>query len=470
MSDRIFGTNKVDNIIGLRDQVVYDSIDVYVDITNNDNLWAIVHSTEYMNHKPIKKDEIVHFLNNHQMRDYVSKHFGDYELTHPVDINYKHLFFHYVDYSKIEYFSHNGRPDLNYIEIKYYEIENKLPMLKRMRFPKEYEDFFKLIFKVSKKIPDNLYLGPTYHKDIDVYEEKDDIRRERLHNAKESIKDFGFTIKDKVKNIEVSPKLFKGLKIMISTVALGSLLAGGFNLVMDNIYNSEFIKQDNPIRNAEDVSIYANKGKAGVIIEKLLHSKYDEVSPDELKFVTSYIKSASESNFDNNDSFNTFRYTDYFMYEVGGEERNGISADILKKIDSLYSSCFYNDNGRMVINETNASKYIDYVGSLTFLYDTYHSDKQSYVNTFDTQSIISPYATSSEITVYDNYPPILRYIILVQLKGLLQRSDYELKVRPSYYFKGTDKYDLLNEVSNRVGSTLDELYFQCGYNYRAKSI
>ena len=39
---------------------------------------------------------------------------------------------------------------------------------------------------------------------------------------------------------------------MISTVALGSLLASGFNLVTENIYNSEFLKQDNPIRNVTE--------------------------------------------------------------------------------------------------------------------------------------------------------------------------------------------------------------------------
>ena len=53
-------------------------------------------------------------------------------------------------------------------------------------------------------------------------------------------------------------------------------------------------------------------------------------------------------------------------------------------------------------------------------------------------------------------------IILTQLKGVLSRSNYQVVTRPSYYFKGTDKYDLLSELSNKIGSTLDEMYFQCG--------
>ena len=467
MSNRIFGTEKVDDIIGLKDRKAYDNIDVFVDITNNNNVWGMVYSTEYKNHEPIKKQEIVHFLNYQEMIDFIKENFNGYELDHPVAIEHKQLFFHFIDYCDIEYFYHEGKPNLNYIEIKYYEYENGTHICRRMRFPKEYEDLFKMILKVSKKIPDNVFLGPQYHRDVDVYEERDQDRKNVIRSITVPIGEFFQFAGDKIrniKNLKKSPKLYKNLKIMISTITLSTLLAGGYHIVTENNYNSEFLRQDNPIRNVQDIGVYANKGRAGVIIGKLLAGKYDEITPEDLKFVTEFIKTANNNNFDGNDSFNSFNYSEYFMYEVGGDERYGISADVLKKIEFLYNNCFYTENGKTVIVPENVKKYIDYVGSLTFLYDTYHSDKSFSNLTIDTQSPISPYATREEIETFDSYPPILRYIILVQLKGLMSRCDYQLDSRPSYYFGGMDKYDFLTEISNKIGLTLDEMFFQCGYN------
>lgn len=469
MSNRIYGTEKVDNIIGLHDRNVYDSIDIFVDKADYNNLWGMVYYTEYKNHKPIKKQEIVHFLNHQAMIDYVKENFNGYELDHPVDIEHKQLFFHYVNYCDLKYYVHEGKPDKNFIEIRYLEYENGVFNSKRIKLPKEYEQMFIMILKNSKKIPDNMVLSPRYYSDVDAYEERSNNRKEIIRCITLPLGEFFSLAGEKIKKIATNKKTYKRLKILVSTAALGTLLAGGYKLVTDNIYNSDYLIQKNPIRSFQDVGIYVNKGKVGKTIDKLLNNQYDEVSPDELKYAVEFIEDIDDSNYDGNASFNSFSYTDYFKYELSEDVSFASSSVVLKKIEDLYNACFYVNNGKVTIRQENVSKYIDYVASLSFMYDTYHTDRPvSYVQ-IETQGITSKYARSEEIAVFDSFPPVLRYIILNQLQGLMKRCDYKVTVKPSYYFKGTDKYELLTELKNKIDQTLDQMYFQCGYNYSSRN-
>ena len=467
MSERIFGTEKVDKIIGLKDQKVYDKIDVFVDITNNNNLWGIIYYTEYKNRKPIQKQEIVRFQDNKTMIEYLKTNFDCYELNHPVDVNYKKIFFHYVDYCDINYYYHDGRPEKNYITLKIIEYINNTKIVNNMRFPKEYEDILVNVLKVNKQIPG--VLGPKYHRDIEVYEERANERKEIIKSITISIEDFFKLSGDKIKKIVSNKKLIKGIKVFVSSAALTTLLANGYNIVMDNEFNSDYLVQQNPIKNVQDIDIYINKGKVGVIIEKLVKNQYEDITPDDMKYVINYIKKINDSNFDNNGSFNSFSFMEYFNNKLDYHINYNDSSNVLKKIEDLYNNCFKTINGKVTLVKSNFDKYITYVASLTFLYDTYHTDRVSTSLHIDTQSIVSPYASAKEIETFDKFPPILRYIIMNQLRGILLRSDYVVKEMPTYYFKGTDKYDLLTELSKKTDSVVDLMYFKCGYEQTKSS-
>lgn len=458
----------MDNIIGLRDQIVYNTIDIYVDKENNNNLWGIIHLTEYKNHKPIKRDEIIRFMNYQAMEDFVRNYFNGYELSQPVDFINKQLYFHYVDYCDIKYYYYNGKPNLNHIEIAYREDVNGKSVRKVAKFPKEYENMFIEILKINKRIPPDRNLDSRYKRDIDVYEERANNRREVLRSLTMSFDEFFRLSGKKIKEVKNSGNLVKKLKVLTSISTITAILATGYVLETKNKENSEYLTQYNGVKNIKDVEIYLNKGNKGPIIEKLMTGKYHEVSPDEIKGVTEFIKQIEEANYDNNESFNTFNYTDYFKYGVGDAKTFTESSEILKKIERLYNNCFNLSNNKYVLDKDSVNKYINYVASLTFMYDTYHTNRPvSYVS-METQSITSSYATDSEIIIFDSYPPILRYIIMNQLKNVLLRSNYEVKDKPSYYFKSTDKYDLLSEINKKMENILDEMYFECGYSSNRK--
>ena len=461
MSERIFRTEKVDDIIGLKEKV-YDKIDVFVDITNNNNLWGIVYYTEYKKNKPIIKQEIVRFQDNNAMNEYLRTNFNGYELDHPVDINHKQIFFHYVDYCNINYYYYDGKPDLNYIVIKVFEYINNNRVLNHIKLPKEYEEVLVNVFKVSKGIPGTL--PEKYHYDVDGYEEQRNNRKEIVRAITMSMEEFFSLTGTTIKKITSNKRLLKGLKITMATLALGTLLVNGYNLVMDNEYNSDYLIQKGNISNIQDANIYLNKGKVGKCIELLMENRYEEVSPEEMKYVIGYINDLNEANFDNNSSFNAFSYSDYFKYKLDIHIDYTEASRMLKKIENLYNDCFRTVNGKVTLNQDNVDKYITYVASLTFLYDTYHTERPvSYVKV-DSQSIASPFALSSEVAIFDQFPSVLKYTIMNQLYGVLRRSNYELTTRPSYYFGGTDKYSLLTELSKKCDNVVDSMYFECGYN------
>ena len=460
MNEREFN---IDNLRGLKNHTIYENIDIYVDILNTDNIWGLVRYIDFIDHKPVKKQEIIRFTSEKDMMNYIRSHFDSYELNRPVDINSKRVFFHYIDYCDMKYLYYDGKPQKNHIEVTYNESENGFFVRKKSSFPKEYEDIFVEILKVSKNIPLNKNLDSRYRRDVDVYAERSDNRKEILRSISMSIDELSMLSKGKLKGIKNSKKLVKGIKVFVSTATLAAILATGYSLQSKNAEYSDYLKQSNGLKNVKDMSIYINKGNTGLIIEKLMNGEYGEVSPDDLKTATEFIKTIEERNYDRNDSFNSFNYSDYFKYKVGDSKTFYDSSVILGKIERLYNNCFILKDKLLFLDKEGVKKYINYVGSLSFMYDTYHTDRPlSYVS-METQSITSIYANEKEIAIFDSYPPILRYIILTQLKNVLYRSTYEIEKKPSYYFGETDKYGLLNELNKKIDSLLDEMYYQCGY-------
>ena len=464
MSDLVYDTYKVWNKDNSKK---LDKIDIFSERINPNNLFGIVYYTEFKKGKPITKSEIITFASYESMIEYLKNNFNTYELTHYVDPRLKHIFFHYADYCSVDYYLHDGKPNKNYVVFNYREYENGKFFPRSMSFPKECEGLLLQIVNRSK---------PQENKNKLVFANTIDVNAKRKQNALDNFQRYSIPISElikfsgeKIKNIRYSPTTIKKLKILVAGTVLATIMASGYKLVTNNIFNSEYLEQNNRIRNTRDIGISLNKGKAGIIIEKLMQGDYSNVTSDELRFITEFIGVIDDSNYDQNDSFNVFDFDDYFEFELLHNDNYSEARDVLKNIEDLYKKSFNHTGNKVTVNKSGAKKYLDYVLSLTFMYDTYHQTRPFTTVNFDSQSDDRPYATSSEISTFDSYPPILRLIILNEAKGLLSHTDYDVTERPSYYFDGLDKYSLLSKINEEINNVKDTLYNNCGINFREKS-
>ena len=307
MSNRIYGTEKVNNIIGLNKDQKYDKIEVFTERTNYDNSLAILYKKELKHGKPYLKQEVIAFPSHASLMMFIEKNFDTYELDYYVPHELKQIFFHFVDFGKVDYYLHDGKPDKNYVVLNYREYANGTFFPRTKKFPKEYEELLLEVVNRSKPIENNnnkLVFANT----IDVNEQKRNNRKENIRRYAEPMSELIRLSGEKIEKINNDKKKVRKLKIFMSGVLVTSLLAGGYKLITDNMFNSTFLDQTNPVKNATDISIYTNKGNAGVIIEKLMLGKYDEVSIDELKFVFEFISTVDSSNYDKNGSFNEYSY------------------------------------------------------------------------------------------------------------------------------------------------------------------
>ena len=468
MSNKIYNTDKVENKIGLKGEIRYDKIDVFIDLTNKDNTWGIVYYTEYKRNKPILKREIKKFSNFNEMIIFVKTNFNGYELNHPVDYHKRQVFIHNVDYINIDYYLHEGTPHLNYLELNYKEYINGDYHIRKLRLPKEYEDMCINILKVNKKVNSNIKYDSRLINTIDV-----NTKNNSKLSFEDSVKKRTIELNKKSK-IQRKSNRIKNLKVIISIASLTTILTGiGYGLVKNSKYKPDVITQKNQALTIRDIGISLNKDKASKIIDNLMDNNYEEVTLDELQYTLDFIKEVENSNYDNNKSINLFNYDDYFNDKliVNNSDNYNIQeiTSVLKKIEKLYEQCFSLVDNELFIKRSGFNEYIDYVGSLTFMYDTVVDVRKSKQVPMDNQSITSKYATQKEIEIYNNYPLILKYIILKQLKTIISHSNYEIKNRPSYYFKGLDKNSLLEEVSNKMDIVVSQLKKKCSDNVK-KSI
>ena len=469
MSNRVYNTDKVENKIGLPGVVKYDKIDVFVDQTNKNNVWGIVYYTEYYKNKPIVKEKIVAFTDFNDMIRFVKSNFDSYEMNHRVDYSERHIFFHNVDYLGIDYYMHEGKPNLNYIELKYKEYINGDYQSRKRRFTKEYEKMFLHIVKVNKKLVENTTTNNLVVNTIDVYA-KPSKKLLQENSLKENL---GIINQERNRRRRVSQvtknknQRIKNLRILISTVALGTILVGGgYKIVKDiSTYKREFIVQNRPAITATDIDIYLHKSRANDIIANLMDNNYEDVSSEDLNYILEFIHKVENSNYDRNNSTTMFNYTEYFSSKIYESNQNIIwevnSDNVLSKIEKLYNDSFTFENNKLTIKKDNLKKYIDYVASLTFMYDTIVDNRGSDEVPMDTQSIFSIYANKVEIEAYNKFPLILKYTILNQLKAVLQHVEYQVTTRPSYYFKDLDKSSLINEVTSIMENTAESLKYYC---------
>ncbi len=468
MSNRIYNTDKVVDKIGLPNQIKYDKIDIYVDKNNKNNSWGIAYYTEYQKNKPIVKSEYIRFHDFNEMINFLKLHFNGYELTHQVDINHKQLYFHTVDYINIDYYLHEGKPKLNYIEVNYKELINNGYQIRKLRLNQEYEDMILDIIRISKQLPSINKLNSNLVNTIDVYasKKKNKERNESLNeiiNNRETrrIKREMDSHLLKRNDEQKKSNKIKNLKIAMSTIALGALLFGGYKLVNTS---PKIITQNNPTISKRDIELRFSAQRIEPIISNLMKENYSEVTNSDLDFIDKYTKYIEYSNYDANNSSTMINYVNYFGDQLllnSSDINYSYAKDVLEKIEKLYSSSFHSIDNEVYVNQVNINKYLDYVASLTFMYDTTVDQRGGNHVPMQTQSVTSKYATKKEVETYNNFPLVLKYIILNQLKETLRHNDYHVTELPSNYFKGTDKDDLVNEVKKRMKNIMDELEYHC---------
>lgn len=471
MSNRIYNTDKVENKIGLPGQIKYDKIDVFIDQNNQNNLWGIVYYTEYKKNKPIVKEQIIDFVNFKEMVYFIKTNFDGYELNNNVEYRNRHIFFHNIDYINVDYYLYEGKPNLNYIELNYKEYVNNGIHNMKKNFSKEYENMFLHHIKVSKHLVENSTTNVNVMNIIDVNAKPEKNIREKERESLKIHLPLDARIKKRQMEKEIAEtrkkKRIKNLKIVVSSVTLGTILiGGGYKLYKDSsTYKREFITQNNPAITMRDINIHINKDRANEIVDSLVNNNYKDISGDILKFVLEYIKEVENSNYDQNNSTSFLNYTEYFsskLLENNMDIRTQLVADqVLSKIENLYNNSFKIIDNHLFVNKEGLNKYIDYVASLTFMYDTVVDRRDSGQVSMNTQSIASKYAKKNEIETYNKFPSILKYIILNQLKTALNHTDYRVTDRPSYYFGGLDKGDLIRVINDKMDIIVDNLRSDC---------
>lgn len=427
-------------------------VDVFVDNFNRNYVWIIV--TSKNNKLSRKKEQIIRFD------------------SYQAYSNYAHQFLqgaffyeHNIDYARLEYYSHNFDHERDYITLKYNEYINGVKTPKKMRFDKDLEKELIEILRVNKKIPYFMPMDSRYYQYIDVEEEAKRKRQETIQTIRMSLNEFFALAGEKINIIKNNRYIVKGLKIFaIATISAG-LLQGGYTLYKNNEMNSEYIIQTNALENLDDIPIYANKGKMGIMLGKLLKREYEEIDENDLKSLFDFLKKVEDSNYDNNSSFNLIKFNDL---ELNAEDYVGLDG-VLEKIDKLYQRCFSEKGNKHVLNEQAAHKYIDYVLSLTVMYDVYNDTRPSQVN-INYSSVSRPFANSEELRAYNKLPPILKYMILNQLKSIMLRSDYHVETEAGYTFKENDKYSLIGNLNVAIDSVVEELNQKCSTKTENKTI
>ncbi len=468
MSERMFNTAKVEEYIGLPGKKSYDRIELFKDIANPNNIWGMVYYTDYSKRKPVTKSTLVRFYNNFEMMEYLNKYFDCYELNHPVDVRNKKIFFHFVTYQSDLL---DDKSNKKYFVLNYFEHSNGPIVSRSIPFPREYKNFFQDVIRVSKGMAPYQRLRSSISRDSELFGEKSQMGNTFVSKYTttfgEKLYQTGAKLKNVKKDYRVKDNIVRKLKIFVSVAALATLLAGGYTLVTHHVYNSEYVSQVNAVTNLKDMDLFLHKADYGVKINALMEGRYDEVSPEELADTLEFIRKLDNANYDKNGSFNSFNYDEYFSYKLVGQENYADSIALLKKIENLYKDSFYVSDNEVHIIEDGAYQYIDFVSSLAFMYDSYHENSDgSFLKNINSRNPFSKRATTAEISTYDRFPEILKYTILTQLKGMMSKVDFKVKEKPLYYFKDLSKDNLILEVSKRKDAVEDQLYFNCGVNYR----
>ena len=459
--NRDYNTNQMYN---QRPGKQYNWVNVYIDRTNVNRLWAAVYVSEYRRTKKVSKTEIVEFKSYDEMINYIRSHFDSYELDHPVSLINKNIFFHYVDYEYVNRIKFDSNPSDNHIEVGLIEYDNFGAKRKSIELEPRYESMILKYLRLNKNIPMNMPLGENIHRVVDVnkqisggYTQQRVSRMERKRNA------FPMPV-PKVKNHTVRNLVIFG--------ALVLLLAHGEGLKLHNrrIDTSNGISIDR-LADFGDFSLLWNKDAIGDNVVKLVNNNYGDVSDSNIDDVVSYFEQIEKSNYDHNTSFNRILLSEY-KYDV----TNGYSSynedkkirKLLDNFDSLYYRCFnrpHMDNDNLELNREAAIRYLDYVLPCILMNNGVYSSSinSSIPRYLDTNN--SSYATGEEINLYAKLPQIIQTTQSIRVREMLfhindgvksAKDLYEFKF-PHYLSNKKDTFSIRSAVNDALQSDINAM-------------
>ena len=468
--------NKVMNQIGLEEKKKYSTIEVFIDSHNQNNLWAVAHYFVERRNKKVSKEEIIRFKDYNEMLFFLQNNFDTYEVNHQVDYINRSIYFHRVDYIGMEYYMHEGREDLNYIKLMYKEYSNNGTYTRERIIDGKYEKMIYDIIRKNKEFDPMFKIDAEFYREINVDEKKvpfidEDGKEERKTRVQRRIEKEKnqFPMPDEKKKV-----WFKKPVIYIALITL--LTTGGIVLTKTSEFKKEIITQEKPeTLSLVDYHIGHEKNKALLIINDLMFNNYEEISEEDLDFLFDYIGKVNSSNFDNNKSGTYFNYEEYFSSMIWDNSKGKASdlskcGKVLKEIEEKYHNCFKVVDNKLMLRAKSVKAYIEYVSSLTVMYDAIIDQRGSGLVELDGNSR-GNYATKEEVEIYNTFPRILKIIIMDQLQNMIYHSDYEISMHPSNYRNGKEitKFDLLNDVRTKI-SVLKELTRTDSRLYNSKTV
>lgn len=449
--------NKEENNSLIDDGRQYNWINVYVDHNNKNNVWAAVRYRENRRTKTVSKEKIIRFKSYDEMINYVKSHFDTYELDHFVPFINKRIFLHYVNYMYIEKKIYNSNPDSNCIEVGTVEFYVDGVKNNKIILDPKYEGMALEYLRLNRNIPKNIRLGPDTYRVIDVNSEinkaynNPTVNEPRLKRAE--IK------KERAKTMVPMPEpkkkhTIRNLLIYATTISSLFMAYKGFKLQTSHSYTGSGVVLDD-LANFGDFKLLLNKENNESTLMKLVQEKYGEVSSEEFKNLCDYIERITISSYDNNESFNYIRLSE-FKYDV---IFNQDTTHLLTKLDEKYEKCFkraYRNGGNFSFDEKAAKEYLDFALPLIMMnngyYDNGFSNSTRYLDTYSIN-----YPTGKQVETYKNLPKIIHTIVGEYVCSILSHIDNYSFDYPHYLSAGKDKFSMLTKVSEILIKDIDSI-------------
>ena len=257
--------------------------------------------------------------------------------------------------------------------------------------------------------------------------------------------------------------IVKNLKIAAIVSVIAGIVTGGYVLVDRIIKTHDIVDLNGFSITGRDIQVRTNRKKAGDIIDALMDNNYENIEYDDISYILQYIKDAELGNYDKNGTTIMFKLDEYFADKVFFSKNPNSSEqiDLLKKIEELYKACFEVVDGRVVLIPSASNRFISYILSLSFMYDTTVDLRGSGLVPMKNQFEGSPYASQKEVSYYQSFPAILKFIIENEALNMLQHSNYAVTYPPSNYHSDLDhdgKVDLdKSSLTNRLKEEMNLL-------------
>ncbi len=477
MKERIINTDKLDEKYGIKGYKAIEKLDVYMDMENHDNCWAMAYYNDFEKGKKIPKEEIIRFNNKKELEEYIKNTITRFELTHLVPEEEKQLHVHYIAYSSILYYMHEGHPDKNYIVLNYSEYKNGNYFNRQLKLPKEYEKPLLAAMSESKKYDGSIKNDSRFYHLIDVRQRRMDKREDTANKIKRTISmpvnNFLNVIKQN-KITENKEKIVKGLKIVASSTLVAIILSSGYSLVK-NLFKGKVnaIDLKLPTNSKTDSYVRKSTDRATNIIQNLIYKDKGEVTREDLEFIVHYLEEIGTTSFDKNSSYSVYNYESYFLPLLSEIEEDTyekyVCQNLINKISKMYEECITVNGKKVTINKDACQKFFQFVSSLSYANEVEYRDLPFNMNRYS-KSVGRPgFANASEVNAYRALPPVVKLVILTQLSGIEKQLKLTFKDIPKYYF-GKNNYDSINRALNsEIKNTARLMYDEFSYRYSGKA-